>query len=121
MRDTPWTAAALDTSFVSSAWLCCCSDFAVMKKGSIMSVSSPRLVSMAIGEKVDLEALGGWRIHAEHTGLIDHFVDTDEEAMTAIRTLLVYMPNHHGELSTARSEAHTSGLQSIMVITCAGL
>src|SRR3546814_707071 len=40
MRDTPWTAAALDTSFGSSAWLCCCSDFAVMKKGSIMSVRS---------------------------------------------------------------------------------
>ena len=32
-----------------------------MRKGSIMSVSSPRLVSMAIGEKVDLEQLGGWR------------------------------------------------------------
>ncbi len=58
MRDTPWVAAALDTSFGSSAWLCCCADFAVMKKGSIMSVSSPRLVSMAIGEKVDLEELG---------------------------------------------------------------
>ncbi|MEO1981785.1 MAG: methylmalonyl-CoA carboxyltransferase, partial [Fuerstiella sp.] len=42
MRDTPWVAAALGTSFGSSAWLCCCSDFAVMKKGSIMSVSSPR-------------------------------------------------------------------------------
>ena len=59
MRDTPWASAALDTAFGSSAWLCCCSDFAVMKKGSIMSVSSPRLVSMAIGEKVDLEELGG--------------------------------------------------------------
>jgi methylmalonyl-CoA decarboxylase subunit alpha len=65
MRDTPWAAAALDTAFGSSAWLCCCADFAVMKKGSIMSVSSPRLVSMAIGEKVNLEELGGWRLHAE--------------------------------------------------------
>src|SRR3546814_10378036 len=96
-----------------------------MKKGSIMSVSSPRLVSMAIGEKVDLEALGGWRIHAEQTGLIDHFVDTDEEAMAAIRTFLGYMPSHHGELSPAtavtegsgeaqRSEEHTSELQSLI-------
>src|SRR3546814_7040782 len=91
LRDTPWTASARDTSFGSSGWLCCCSGFAVMKKGSIMSVSSPRLVSMAIGEKVDLEALGCWRIHAEQTGLIDHFVDTDEEAMAAIRTFLGYM------------------------------
>ncbi len=98
MRDTPWVATALDTSFGSSAWLCCCADFAVMKKGSIMSVSSPRLVSMAIGEKVDLEDLGGWRLHAEQTGLIDHFVDDDAEAMAAIRRFLSYMPSHNREL-----------------------
>jgi len=98
IRTVPWAAAALNTSFGSSAWLCCCSDFAVMKKGSIMSVSSPRLVSMAIGEKVDLEELGGWRLHAEQTGLIDHFVDTDEEAMLAIRHFLSYMPSHAKEL-----------------------
>ena len=98
IRETPWAAAAVGTSFGSSAWLCCISDFAVMRKGSIMSVSSPRLVSMAIGEKVDLEDLGGWRIHADYTGLIDRFTDTDEEAMQEIRTFLSYMPNHNMEL-----------------------
>ena len=96
-RKSPWAAAALDTSFGSSAWICCCSDFAVMKKGSIMSVSSPRLVSMAIGEKVDLEELGGWRLHAETTGLIDRFVDTDEEAMRDLRDFLSYMPSNNSE------------------------
>ena len=109
MRDTPWAAAALDTSFGSSAWLCCCSDFSVMRKGSIMSVSSPRLVSMAIGEKVDLEELGGWRIHAEMTGLIDQFVDTDEEAMAAIRRFLSYMPSHNNELSPEAPVPEGSG------------
>lgn len=109
MRDTPWAAAALDTSFGSSAWLCCCSDFAVMKKGSIMSVSSPRLVSMAIGETVDLEDLGGWRLHAEQTGLIDQFVDTDEEAMAAIRDFLAYMPSHNGELAPDAPVSDGSG------------
>jgi len=104
-RDVPWVAAALDTSFGSSAWLCCCADFAVMKKGSVMSVSSPRLVSMAIGEKVDLEELGGWRLHAEQTGLIDQFVDTDEEAIMAIRAFLSYMPSHGKELSPRTSVA----------------
>lgn len=97
-RETPWVAAALDTSFGSSAWQCCCADFSVMKKGSIMSVSSPRLVSMAIGEKVDLEELGGWRLHAEQTGLIDQFVDTDAEAMALLRRFLSYMPSHNKEL-----------------------
>ncbi|MGQ7791740.1 acyl-CoA carboxylase subunit beta [Faunimonas sp. B44] len=109
MREVPWAAAALDTSFGSSAWMCCCSDFAVMKKGSIMSVSSPRLVSMAIGEKVDLEELGGWRLHAEQTGLIDQFVDTDEEAMAAIRAFLSYMPSHNGVLPPRVEPGEGSG------------
>jgi len=42
-----------------------------MLKGSTMAVSSPRLIEMALGEKVDFEKLGGWRMHAETTGLID--------------------------------------------------
>jgi acetyl-CoA carboxylase carboxyltransferase component len=104
-RETPWVAAALDTSFGSSAWLCCCSDFAVMKKGSIMAVSSPRLVSMAIGEKVDPEDLGGWRIHAEYTGLIDRFTDSDAETMREIRRFLGYMPSHNMELPPVREVA----------------
>lgn len=109
LRDTPWAAAALNTSFGSSAWMCCCADFSVMKKGSIMSVSSPRLVSMAIGEKVDLEDLGGWRLHAEQTGLIDQFVDTDEEAMAMIRRFLSYMPSHNRELPPVADVPEGSG------------
>ena len=108
-RETPWAAAALDTSFGSSAWQCCCADFAVMKKGSIMSVSSPRLVSMAIGEKVDLEALGGWRLHAEQTGLIDQFADSDAEAMALLRRFLSYMPSHHRELPPVAAISEGSG------------
>jgi acetyl-CoA carboxylase carboxyltransferase component len=96
-RETPWCAAAIGPSFGSSAWLVCCSDFSVMKKGSTMAVSSPRLISMAIGEEVDLEELGGWRLHADTTGLVDMFVDTEEEALDAVRTFLSYMPSHNGE------------------------
>ena len=108
-RETPWAAAALDTSFGSSAWICCCSDFAVMRKGSVMSVSSPRLVSMAVGETVDPEDLGGWRLHADTTGLADCFVDTDEEAFEAIRRFLSYMPGHNRELPPDAPVADGSG------------
>ncbi|MFH1604124.1 MAG: carboxyl transferase domain-containing protein [Pseudomonadota bacterium] len=109
MRETPWVAAAVDTSFGSSAWLCCMSDFAVMKKGSVMAVSSARLVSMAIGEKVDLEELGGWRVHADLTGLIDCFVDSDDEVMAALRRFLSYMPSHNRELPPTRPVTPGSG------------
>lgn len=109
MRDTPWAAAALGFSFGSSAWLACCSDFAVMRKGSTMSVSSPRLVSRAIGEEVDLEELGGWKLHAETTGQIDMVVDTDEEALDAIRTFLSYLPSHNMEAPPVRAVTPGSG------------
>src|SRR3954470_2459102 len=52
MRETPMAAAALGPSFGSSTWLMCLSDFSVMHKSATMAVSSPGLVSMALGEKV---------------------------------------------------------------------
>lgn len=96
-RETPMCAAAFGPSFGSSTWLMCQADFAVMQKGATMAVSSPRLVSMALGEKVDAEALGGWRLHAEITGLVDQVVDREEEVFDAIKKFLSYLPSHHNE------------------------
>ena len=97
MRETPLAAAALGPSFGSSTWLMCLSDFAVMHKSATMAVSSPGLVSMALGEKVSAEDLGGWRLHAEITGLADQVVDTEEAVYDALRKYLSYMPSHHRE------------------------
>src|ERR1043166_5650688 len=97
MRETPMAAAALGPAFGSSTWLMCLSDFAVMHKGATMAVSSPRLVSMALGEKVSAEDLGGWRLHGEITGLVDQVVDKEEEVFAALRKYLSYMPSHHRE------------------------
>ena len=96
-RETPMCAAAFGPSFGSSTWLMCQADFAVMQKGATMAVSSPRLVSMALGEKVDTEALGGWRLHAEITGLVDQVADREEEVFEAIKRFLSYLPSHHNE------------------------
>jgi acetyl-CoA carboxylase carboxyltransferase component len=97
LRETPLVAAALGPSFGSSAWLACCADFAIMQKGAIMAVSSSRLIEMALGEKVDLEKLGGWRMHAETTGLIDMVVDSEEQVFAAVKRFLSYLPSHHYE------------------------
>jgi len=87
-------AAAFGPAFGSSTWLMCQADFAVIHKGATMAVSSPRLVSMALGAKVDPEDLGGWRLHAEVTGLVDQVADKEEEAFDAIKKFLSYMPSH---------------------------
>jgi acetyl-CoA carboxylase carboxyltransferase component len=68
-----------------------------MHKGATMAVSSPRLIEMALNEKVDLVELGGWRLHAETTGLVDQVVDTEEEMFAAIKRFLSYLPSHHNE------------------------
>jgi methylmalonyl-CoA decarboxylase subunit alpha len=65
VRESPWAAGVLGYCYGSSAWYASMSDFCVMRKGAIMAVSSPRLISMAIGKEVDGEALGGWRVHSE--------------------------------------------------------
>ncbi len=96
-RTAPWVCAQLGPCFGSAAWHAVCSDFNVMRKGAVMAVSSPRMVSRAVGQEITGEDLGGWRIHADHTGFADVVVDTDEEAIDTIKKFLGYMPSHQNE------------------------
>jgi len=93
-RESPWAAGVLGYCYGSSAWYASMSDFCVMRKGSIMAVSSPRLIAMAIGREVDGEELGGWRVHSEASGIVDQVVDTDEQAIEAIKQFLSYLPSN---------------------------
>lgn len=97
MRENPWAAAVLGHCYGSSAWYASLSDFCVFRRGAIMAVSSPRLIKMATGKTVDPEALGGWQVHAEASGIADQVVDTDEQAIAAIQQFLSYLPSHHNE------------------------
>ncbi|MGZ5162429.1 MAG: acyl-CoA carboxylase subunit beta [Burkholderiales bacterium] len=96
-RESPWAGAVLGYCYGSSAWYASMSDFCVMRKGVVMAVSSPRLISMAIGKEVDGEELGGWRVHSEVSGLIDQVVDTDEQAIDAVKQFLSYLPSNNTE------------------------
>src|SRR5215813_842757 len=115
MRETPLATAVLGPSFGSSAWLACLADFAVMHKGATMAVSSPRLIEMALNEKVNFEELGGWRLHAETTGLVDQVVDKEEEVFEAIRRFLSYMPGHNQEAPPDASVPEGSGAEMAAV------
>jgi len=97
-REIPYAAACLGPSYGTGTWFTVLSDFVVMRKGACLAVSSPRVTSLAIGETVDLETLGGWKLHTETTGLVDYAVDTDEEALDLIKRFLSYLPSHSGEL-----------------------
>lgn len=96
-RETPWASAILGQCYGSSAWYACLSDFVVMRKGSVLAVASPGLASAAIGQQVEPEELGGWKLHSQVTGLIDRVADTDEAALDLIKRFLSYLPSHHRE------------------------
>lgn len=97
IRESPWVSAVLGHCYGSSSWYAALSDYVVMRKGAVMAVSSVKLTSMAISEAMEPEDLGGWRMHAEVTGMVDAVVDTDEQAMDAVRRFLSYLPSHHAE------------------------
>ena len=108
-RETPWASATLGLSYGSSSWYAVLSDFSVMRKGAVLAVSSALLTSLATKEEVDPESLGGWRIHAETTGFADVVVDTDEQALDAIKTFLSYLPGHAQELPPIHAVPEGSG------------
>jgi len=109
MRETPWVSATLGFSYGSSSWYSVLSDFNIMRKGAVLAVSSAQLASLAIKEAVDPEVMGGWRVHAEVTGFADQVVDTDVEAIAAIKDFLSYLPAHHNEPPPERAVAPDSG------------
>ena len=109
LREIPWASATLGLSYGSSSWYSVMSDFHVMRKGAVLAVSSSLLASMAVREDVDPQELGGWKLHAEVTGFADLVVDSDEEAIDAIKRFLSYLPGHHQEAPPVASVLAGSG------------
>jgi len=94
LRESPWVSALMGACYGSSTWYSAMSDFVIMRKGSTMAIASARVTSMAINKPIEPEELGGWRVHAEKSGLVDMVVDTDQQALDAAKRFLSYMPSH---------------------------
>ncbi len=81
-----------------SAYLPALTDLVIMVDGKAsLYVGSPRMVEMAIGEKVTLEELGGARMHCTVSGCGDVLVPSDEAALEAAKRYLTYMPQNWRE------------------------
>ena len=97
LRETPWVSALLGQCYGSSTWYSAMSDFVVMRKGAIMAIASPNVTSIAINRPIEAEDLGGWKLLTGVSGLADLAVETDAQALDAIKRFLSYLPNHHSE------------------------
>ncbi|EMA39192.1 acyl-CoA carboxylase subunit beta [Halococcus hamelinensis] len=73
-------------------------DFTVMVEGmSAMAIASPRMVEMVTGEKIDLQDLGGARVHAAESGSADLVAEDEEHARELVAQLVTYLPDNSDE------------------------
>ncbi len=95
----PVTAAALGPVSGIGALLLVNSHFSVMvKEKSQVFVGGPPLVQWAFGRKVEKEELGGWRLHACGSGVVDNVAASEAEALEQIKRFLSYLPTNVWEL-----------------------
>ncbi|GAA0907431.1 hypothetical protein GCM10009558_096130 [Virgisporangium aurantiacum] len=74
----------------------------MVRELSQVFIAGPAVVEAGMGERVDKETLGGWRLAAK-AGTVDLVVDTEDEALDLAATLLTYLPANATERA-ARGE-----------------
>jgi acetyl-CoA carboxylase carboxyltransferase component len=85
----PQIAAIMGPCVAGGAYLPIMSDEALIVNGTgSVFLAGPALVEAAIGERTGIEPLGGAVMHTSVSGVVDTKVDSDEEALEAIRTLV---------------------------------
>ena len=97
-REVPVACAIVGESFGGSSFVAGLSDFVVQVRGSVLAITSPRVIEVATGQQVSNETLGGADVHDRRTGQIDLAVDTVDDAYEALRRFLSFMPSRAGEL-----------------------
>ena len=97
-REVPFIVAIMGECYGGPSWEAAISDVVVQVKGSVMAVTSPRILEVGTGETTSPEELGGWEIHAKITGQVDLFAENDEECLWMIRKLFTYLPSNAHEL-----------------------
>jgi acetyl-CoA carboxylase carboxyltransferase component len=74
-------------------------DFTLMVDGSsYMFVTGPNVVKTVTHEEVDLEGLGGARVHNETSGVAQFLAEGEPQAMELTRRLIGYMPSNNIDL-----------------------
>lgn len=93
-RKVPHITAIMGYCFGDPTWAAAISEFVIQVKGTCMAVSGPRVLGVALEERITPEELGGWKLHAEVTGQVDAFAEDDEYCAQIIRELIDYLPSN---------------------------
>ncbi len=94
LSTVPVVAAALGPVAGLGAARLVTSHFSVMLRNAAqVFVAGPAVVEAGMGEVVDKEGLGGWKI-AVRAGTVDNVVESEAEAFDEIRRFLSYLPDN---------------------------
>lgn len=97
-RRVPLVSAILGECFGLPAWSAAVADVVIQVKGTVYAVGGSSIISVATGEKVTDQELGGWEMHANTTGAVDLFADDEQHCMDLIRSTLSYLPQNSDQL-----------------------
>ena len=90
----PQVCCLFGPSAAGGAYIPAFCDITIMVEGrATMYLGSPRMAEMVIGEKVTLEEMGGARMHCTVSGSGDMLVQTEAEAIEAVRKYITYFPS----------------------------
>lgn len=91
-KGIPQIAAIMGSCVAGGAYLPIMSDESIIVEGTgSIFLAGPYLVKAAIGEEVDKETLGGATTQTEISGVCDHKVKNDKEALDKIRDIFSKM------------------------------
>jgi methylmalonyl-CoA decarboxylase subunit alpha len=91
----PQVCCLFGPSAAGGAYIPAFCDIVIMVEGNAsMYLGSPRMAEVVIGEHVDLEEMGGARMHATISGCGDNLASDDADAIAQARLYLSYLPGN---------------------------
>jgi acetyl-CoA carboxylase carboxyltransferase component len=117
VRNNLLITAIMGECYGMPTWMACLSDFVVQVKGTAMGVSGPRVLELALGEKISDEALGGCQVHSEITGTIDRVAENEDHCFELIGQFLSYLPSHRDDASPVYAVPEGSGEKMAAVLS----
>ena len=67
----------------------------VVDKIPKMFITGPEVIKSVLGEEIDMESLGGARVHSEITGNAHFFANTEADCFQQIKSLLDFIPSNN--------------------------
>ncbi len=99
LAEVPIVSAALGSVAGLPAAEVPASHFSVMVRGNTqVFAGGPPLVERSLGDKISKEDLGGYKVHARGSSVVDNDAEDEADALNQIRAFLSYLPSNVHQL-----------------------